>query len=158
MKIPSGKSFCQRGGVQHPDYFVQRVHSFADVSEHKRRNRVCCTLCSAAGNCHISGSAFYGKTNRRNGACNRSPGIPLLLLITAVLINTVFKFYMVDHMLGVETKEIFVAWKTFSMVACLLLLMVQFGTLKRNSISVQKQQLEDLLYQKQQQYELSRKI
>lgn len=43
------------------------------------------------------------------------------------------------------------------MVACLLLLMVQFGTLKRNSISAQKQQLEDLLYQKQQQYELSRK-
>lgn len=39
----------------------------------------------------------------------------------------------------------------------LLLLMVQFGTLKRNSISAQKQQLEDLLYQKQQQYELSRK-
>ena len=85
------------------------------------------------------------------------PGFLLLLLVTAGLIDTVFKFYMVDHMLGVETKEIFAAWKIFSMVACLLLLMVQFGTLKRNSISAQKQQLEDLLYQKQQQYELSRK-
>ena len=70
------------------------------------------------------------------------PGFLLLLLVTAGLM---------------ETKEIFAAWKIFSMVACLLLLMVQFGTLKRNSISAQKQQLEDLLYQKQQQYELSRK-
>ena len=64
---------------------------------------------------------------------------------------------MVDNMLGIESKEIFLAWKSFSMVACLLLLAVQFGTLKRNSISAQKQQLENLLYQKQQQYELSRK-
>lgn len=50
------------------------------------------------------------------------PGFLLLLLVTAGLIDTVFKFYMVDHMLGVETKEIFAAWKIFSMIACLLLL------------------------------------
>lgn len=85
------------------------------------------------------------------------PGLLLLLLLTAGMLDTVFKFYMVDNMLGVESKEIFLAWKSFSMVACLLLLAVQFGTLKRNSISAQKQQLEDLLYRKQQQYELSRK-
>lgn len=85
------------------------------------------------------------------------PGFLLLLLFTAGMLDTVFKFYMVDNMLGIESKEIFLAWKSFSMVACLLLLAVQFGTLKRNSISAQKQQLENLLYQKQQQYELSRK-
>lgn len=86
------------------------------------------------------------------------PGFLLLLLVTAGLIDTVFKFYMVDHMLGVETKEIFRCVENFFHGwPGLLLLMVQFGTLKRNSISAQKQQLEDLLYQKQQQYELSRK-
>lgn len=100
---------------------------------------------------------FMEKRISETGHVTVHPGFLLVLLVTAGLIDTVFKFYMVDHMLGVETKEIFAAWKLFSMVACLLLLMVQFGTLKRNSISAQKQQLEDLLYQKQQQYELSRK-
>lgn len=99
---------------------------------------------------------LLGKRLEKADRATVHPGFLSFLFLTAALIDIVFKFYMVDHQLGKEAGGVFVAWKGFSMVSCLLLLVVQFGALYRNSILAEKEKLSELLYQKQQQYEISR--
>ena len=79
-----------------------------------------------------------------------------LLVFAAGIIDTVFKFYMIDHGLGVEAGGIFIIWKSFSMLACIFILCVQFGILNRNTLTAQNAQLEQLVYMQQKQFENTR--
>lgn len=96
------------------------------------------------------------KLRKASGVIVNSAWI-LFLLLTAGLIDTVFKYYMVEHQLGKDSGGVFVAWKLFSMGSCILLLLVQFSLLQKNFLSAEKQKLEELFYQKQQQYEIFKK-
>lgn len=96
--------------------------------------------------------AFRPKLRHEEGVSVDSRTLTLLVFAAGV-IDTVFKFYMIDHGLGVEAGGIFIIWKSFSMLACIFILCVQFGILSRNTLTAQNAQLEQLLYMQQKQFE-----
>lgn len=79
-----------------------------------------------------------------------------VLVLLAGLIDTALKFYMIDQGLGMEAGGVFLVWKGFSMLIGIFMLCVQFGILTRRSLTAQRDQLEELLYQQQRQFEITR--
>lgn len=111
-----------------------------------------CVLAVCVSICYF----FMVRRLRFKDGVNVDNRILIVLVFVTGLIDTVFKFYMVEQGLGIGIGGVFIAWKSVSMLACILVLCVQFGILSQNSARAEQRELENLLYQKEQQFKASR--
>lgn len=80
----------------------------------------------------------------------------IILTILELLIDNVFKFYMLTNGIGQQNIGVFIIWKGLSAICCALILYLQFELLRQSFIKSNYIKLEELIYKKQNQYEIAK--